>query len=726
MSVSPPSVSPPAIHLGFAEAVSCDDAVADGAAAPGDGLNGRWFSWDGGKLGGRPYWLVPGCLPPLSALVCKHCGARLVLLAQVSAPVAVAAVGHEGAYHRMLYVFCCAARAACVNRPGDAAAPGGPAVVVLRGQLGARSCLYDDDDGARGGGVGGGGARAEGAPLSSAAREGGSAAGGSEGGGGDGDDNEVRPAGWSAASVACALCGLPAPHRCSRCRARRYCCREHQTLHWSLGGGGGHKAECAALSLEAASAAAAAGGGAHSSPQHQRAPSSAALAAVRAAALQAGAILPEFELFIDEEPSPAERQRLQWESLPKGLRTAADEAHEAKAAAFLLSAAAAVPGARASDFAPPATAGAADDESLLTLDGLSQRKLAEITGARLCADVYTSYFHRRIACDRAQVVRYCLWPPEALSAADPLKDAFSKAQLLDGKVSSGVAVEGKAPSVLAAPATAAVGGSGEAAGAPALAQSGVTAPLMDGGGVASALSAATPSSFLAAGAVAAEDASAGGKASAADGNGDGNGKEGEEEEDDDDEDDEVEPFGAPLWVSGRHPLPLSAATTPLPPPCRRCGAPRRFEFQITPQTLSYVLGATAAPSSHAPAPLASASSPASSSFPDIDFGTIAVYTCTASCDVLSAAQERSALAAAREGRDARLEEDASLPLSAVPAGGALPPATKAADGASLAPLLCGYAEEFAWVQPADEEGVSLLELARQAAEKEGASEGASK
>eukprot|EP00887_Chlorella_sp_A99_P000437 scaffold17.g437.t1 len=61
--------------------------------------------------------------------------------------------------------------------------------------------------------------------------------------------------------------------------------------------------------------------------------------------------------------------------------------------------------------------------------------------------------------------------------------------------------------------------------------------------------------------------------------------------------------------------PLWPAPAPLPgniPPCERCGASRRFEFQVMPQLLNH-LGVDAA---HPASP---------------DWGTLAVYTCSASC-----------------------------------------------------------------------------------------------
>ena len=83
---------------------------------------------------------------------------------------------------------------------------------------------------------------------------------------------------------------------------------------------------------------------------------------------------------------------------------------------------------------------------------------------------------------------------------------------------------------------------------------------------------------------------------------------------------ETVPAGAfqPLWVStwyqpGSPPMPpvapTSQANDAAVPPCARCGCARRFEFQVLPQLL-YYLG-----------PLGSG----------LDFATVAVYTCGASC-----------------------------------------------------------------------------------------------
>lgn len=87
----------------------------------------------------------------------------------------------------------------------------------------------------------------------------------------------------------------------------------------------------------------------------------------------------------------------------------------------------------------------------------------------------------------------------------------------------------------------------------------------------------------------------------------------------------------PLWPSPAH-VPKEGDV----PPCPRCGSPRRFEFQVLPQLLHYLGVDDEATGS-------------------LDFGSVAVYSCAASC-------------------------------ATAPEGGA-----SAGDAA--------YAEEFVWVQP---------------------------
>ena len=68
-----------------------------------------------------------------------------------------------------------------------------------------------------------------------------------------------------------------------------------------------------------------------------------------------------------------------------------------------------------------------------------------------------------------------------------------------------------------------------------------------------------------------------------------------------------EPGAKPVWPSVTH-----APNTDVIPCCERCGAPRKFEFQILPTIISQ-LGVDAE-SDYA-----------------LDFGSVAVYTCSKSC-----------------------------------------------------------------------------------------------
>ena len=53
-------------------------------------------------------------------------------------------------------------------------------------------------------------------------------------------------------------------------------------------------------------------------------------------------------------------------------------------------------------------------------------------------------------------------------------------------------------------------------------------------------------------------------------------------------DEEEEDGTGPLWISSNN-RPDSNEQTNFPPPCQYCGAPREFEFQILPQMLHYLL-----------------------------------------------------------------------------------------------------------------------------------------
>ena len=64
---------------------------------------------------------------------------------------------------------------------------------------------------------------------------------------------------------------------------------------------------------------------------------------------------------------------------------------------------------------------------------------------------------------------------------------------------------------------------------------------------------------------------------------------------------------APLWMA-------SAGRPKAIPPCARCGAPRWFEFQVLPQLL-----------------LSLDQNEDPTATDSLDWGTVAVYTCSASC-----------------------------------------------------------------------------------------------
>lgn len=137
------------------------------------------------------------------------------------------------------------------------------------------------------------------------------------------------------------------------------------------------------------------------------------------------------------------------------------------------------------------------------------------------------------------------------------------------------------------------------------------------------------------------------------------------DEDEQDVDADAEPVGAPLWTSVKHTPPHDVHRQPRIPACEHCGAPRAYECQVLPQMIATVTP-KAALSGWSPA-----GSDAGSSAPriTIDFGTIIVYTCTASCS---------------------------------------PPAT--------AP--CPYLQEFVWVQPMEQSSAPIITRVLQEAQAE--------
>lgn len=114
------------------------------------------------------------------------------------------------------------------------------------------------------------------------------------------------------------------------------------------------------------------------------------------------------------------------------------------------------------------------------------------------------------------------------------------------------------------------------------------------------------------------------------------------------------PSAQPLWAGIKGRPPPGA-----PPPCERCGAQRTFEFQLMPQLLCSLethATANAAPRATAasseadvaaadvadPAPSSLDASPLGGDASALDFGVVAVYTCSGECALPEADAELSA------------------------------------------------------------------------------------
>mmetsp|Transcript_22788 Transcript_22788/g.47466 ORF Transcript_22788/g.47466 Transcript_22788/m.47466 type:complete len:399 (-) Transcript_22788:21-1217(-) len=163
------SCPPVPINLGF---VSTEEPL-DPFASLG------YSSWDGGKVGGKPFNLHPSSPLRASSTLCPCCGGRTQFLLQIYAPADDAPHVGGKAFHRMLYVFACPV-------------PGCSGVKVLRAQAGEDEGHFVEAD--------------------------------SEvhGNGGKDDALAHHP-------DLCAVCGLKSvpSKRCPK-QDRFFCCREHQ------------------------------------------------------------------------------------------------------------------------------------------------------------------------------------------------------------------------------------------------------------------------------------------------------------------------------------------------------------------------------------------------------------------------------------------------------------------------------------------------------------------
>eukprot|EP00301_Raphidiophrys_heterophryoidea_P010020 c15049_g1_i1.p1 GENE.c15049_g1_i1~~c15049_g1_i1.p1 ORF type:complete len:452 (+),score=107.56 c15049_g1_i1:44-1357(+) len=144
------------------------------------------------KVGGKPGWLCPKPLPPVEDLSCAVCQQRLNFLLQVYCPLDD--VDHDNAFHRMLYIFCCA-NGSCHSQPGS--------IRVLRCQLPRVNPFYSSDP----------------PPVLSAASS------------SRVPDTMARDP--VLCDSTCIVCGQPASQACAKCHAAKYCSRTHQTLDWT-------------------------------------------------------------------------------------------------------------------------------------------------------------------------------------------------------------------------------------------------------------------------------------------------------------------------------------------------------------------------------------------------------------------------------------------------------------------------------------------------------------
>lgn len=544
-------------------------------------------------------WLVKHGLPEASSLICGRCERPMLLLVQLYAPLDSDDVGHDEAFHRMLYLFVCSNSKCCNKASDDATVSSNPSIVAIRCQLPRKNPIYSDISDVE-------------IPAAEAATS----------------------AGLGDIEGSCALCGLPAPNRCSRCKVPKYCSRTHQVLHWK----NGHKEAC----------------------RTSTATSIAENGALQRASVLTGSVLPTWDLQIDSEPSTSERRNFAESSLPENAAKSLRDAKAGKASSVKTGAGVSIvsenvtvsnAAAGSSSSAPSRSDGEGEDEAQpeeeLSIRGLSQKQIVDATGAQLFADATLRYFQARIACEPAQVVRYCRWPEG---------DSFA--------FGSSAPTQAAGAQLAAGPSTAST--------------SNAAASQTESSNAAGSTTAATSSDD-----VKETDAA---EAAAADA------------EDDEEADADGEPLGAPLWFTSAH-RPASQAVIP---PCANCGAERRFEFQVLPQILEYVLPGGKA--------VVSASSSAEHC-PDMDFGTIAVYTCTKSCSPRSL----DALLRASGARS-----NASVPNAAAGGAGASA-AESTADGEK--PKLRLYLPEFCWVQPSGDERLTIPEPASSSATGAAAPEG---
>ena len=149
----------------------------------------EWSTWDGGKIGGKPFWLDPVHVPSAQDLSCEACTEPLSFLLQLYCPLDE----EPTAFHRMLYLFCCR-HGACAERQLP---------VALRCQLPRANRFYAHGS------------------------------------------TEPAPEPLASQAKLCAVCGQKGPLVCSACKGESYCSKAHQKLAWKAGG---HKTHCSGAS----------------------------------------------------------------------------------------------------------------------------------------------------------------------------------------------------------------------------------------------------------------------------------------------------------------------------------------------------------------------------------------------------------------------------------------------------------------------------------------------
>lgn len=153
------------------------------------------------KVGGRPAFLALSPVLGPKELTCSICQRTLRFLLQVYAPVENGTdSSNASAFHRTLFIFACGQTKACLQEETN--------FRVFRSQLPKENRFYST------------------VPPAYDALE---------------EEEDYDPNPGTFGERLCPVCGLGAPHRCGKCTKASYCSREHQILHWKVGG---HKAVC--------------------------------------------------------------------------------------------------------------------------------------------------------------------------------------------------------------------------------------------------------------------------------------------------------------------------------------------------------------------------------------------------------------------------------------------------------------------------------------------------